>query len=351
MSPSDVEKSPGKGQANPPIDSSKTYSMTDFTIHGPPPNEHHGISPPTQSPPPPQISPQYRDFTSPSTSTSPPTPAKPIARQPTQFQLSNASKLELFRNEIGITAVTDVPKNARAATNKGVYHECVSELHKMKFLYWLCATILNLCLLLQVAIGASLTALGASSGGKLAITILGATNTVIASILTYLKAQGLPFRLLAYLNELKRVRAAIELKERDFVVGRWKDSEGKPVDVYKVVDDLVKLYEDAKTNSESNHPETYTASAGTGPGTGTGMEREGAKRVLEGEGNRRDAGAGAYHDASGSKDERVEMRGGHGTWTGNGGRIRRVGRGSEGERGYDGADEDKAVMGRYRDED
>src|SRR5450755_2775462 len=94
----------------------------------------------------------------------------------------------------------------QTACDRGVYVECIREIHKVTWYYWACASLLNICLLVQIAIGAVLTALGASQAPHLAITILGAANTVMAGVLTYLKGQGLPYRLLVYLNELKRIR-------------------------------------------------------------------------------------------------------------------------------------------------
>jgi hypothetical protein len=205
-------------------------------------------------------------MTSPSSAYSPPNPG--VTRAPT-VRLTGPEKLNLFRYEIGINPVDDVARANRPASNQGIYKECVRQITKTKLAYWLCATVLNACLLAQVSIGAVLTALGASEGNHIVITVLGAANTVIASVLTYFKAQGLPYRLLAYLNELKRVRTSVEQKERDFMSGRWKDSNGKELDVFKEADALVRMFQDAKDTSEANHPETYTAT-GTGNGAGKG---------------------------------------------------------------------------------
>ena len=54
-------------------------------------------------------------------------------------------------------------------------------------IYYFTAALSNSLLLVQVILGATLTALGASESSHVLITIFGAMNTVIAGLVAYLK--------------------------------------------------------------------------------------------------------------------------------------------------------------------
>ena len=82
----------------------------------------------------------------------------------------------------------------RPAPNEGIYKRTIEEEVKAKFQYTVSVYVVNIGGMLQIVIGAALTALGAANGPSAAVTILGALNTVIAGLLTYLKGQGLPMR-------------------------------------------------------------------------------------------------------------------------------------------------------------
>ena len=81
----------------------------------------------------------------------------------------------------------------------------------MKLQYSVSNHVVNVSGILQIVLGAALTAPGA------AVTILGAVSTVIAGMLTYLKGQGLPMRLEQYLHLLRMLKEHIEEVERQLL--------------------------------------------------------------------------------------------------------------------------------------
>lgn len=75
------------------------------------------------------------------------------------------------------------------------------------------AALSNTLLLTQVVLGAALTALGASESSHILITIFGATNTIIAGLVAYLKSRGQPMRARMFRDDLERVVDEIENSE------------------------------------------------------------------------------------------------------------------------------------------
>jgi len=79
--------------------------------------------------------------------------------------------------------------------------------------YAITAMISNTLLLAQVVLGAALTGLGASGSSHILITLFGATNTIIAGVVAYLKSRGQPMRARMYRDDLERVVDEIENSE------------------------------------------------------------------------------------------------------------------------------------------
>ncbi|KAL8900874.1 MAG: hypothetical protein Q9207_005470 [Kuettlingeria erythrocarpa] len=183
-------------------------------------------------------------------------------------------KLQKLRTIIGIstpsslmTTSSSSVKNpfARPAPNLGIYARIVAEERSARFQFYFAASVINTCYFGQIVVAAALTALGASGASNIAITVLGATNTVIAGILTYLKGQGLPNRLRMYWNGLRKCREYIEEKERECAAEGWGDGikEGsEAVDVEREIDTIVKMYHDVRQTAEDNTPDTYLPGQG-----------------------------------------------------------------------------------------
>lgn len=104
--------------------------------------------------------------------------------------------------------------------------------------------------MLQIIVGAALTALGAAKGPPAVVTLLGAINTIVAGILTYLKGQGLPTRLEQYLHLLRTLREHIEEREREFT------EPDCSLDVDEVIQSIVQMYKEVRQTAEDNAPGT-----------------------------------------------------------------------------------------------
>ena len=79
--------------------------------------------------------------------------------------------------------------------------------------YAFTAALSNTLLLSQVVLGAALTALGAAESSHVLITLFGATNTIIAGMVAYLKSRGQPMRARMFRDDLERVVDEIENSE------------------------------------------------------------------------------------------------------------------------------------------
>ena len=171
--------------------------------------------------------------------------------------MTNAQKLNRFRERVGIIDVIDLGSRAkgRPAPNVGICKRIASEERKAKFEYYACALLINACLLAQVIFASALTALGAGHGSHNQITGLGAANTVIAAILTFTKGSGLPNSLRQYQQLLRKVREYIEQRERDFAQSDCK------LCVDLEMQRIKEMYDEARQIHENNDPSTYNKPA------------------------------------------------------------------------------------------
>lgn len=164
-------------------------------------------------------------------------------------------KLIKFQSLVGIQSIrTVVP--GRPAPNPGIYKRTVDEESKAHSGYILTTYVVNTFFLLQIIVGAALTALGAAGGPAAAVTILGAVNTIVAGILTYLKGQGLPARLEQSLHLLRTLREHIEEREREFL------EPDCPLDVDEVIQSIVQMYKEVRQTAADNAPGNVMAPKG-----------------------------------------------------------------------------------------
>lgn len=167
--------------------------------------------------------------------------------------LEKPPKLLKFQTLTGICSpplLRSDPTAFRPAPNQGIYQRTIDEESKVKFQYDISKYIVNSGGMLQIVVGAALTALGAASGPSAAVTILGAFNTVIAGMLTYLKGQGLPTRLEQYLHLLRTLREHIEEREREFL------EPDCPLDVDEEIQRIARMYQEVRQTAEDNAPGT-----------------------------------------------------------------------------------------------
>ncbi|KAL8821239.1 MAG: hypothetical protein Q9191_007352 [Dirinaria sp. TL-2023a] len=169
------------------------------------------------------------------------------------FQLN--PKLVKFQNLVGIQSTrTEIP--GRPAPNPGIYKRTVDEEAKARYGYIVSTYIINSFFLLQIIVGAALTALGAANGPSAVVTILGAVNTIVAGVLTYLKGQGLPARLKQDMDLLRILREHIEERERELT------EADSTLDVDEVVQSIVQMYKEVRQTAADNAPGNVLAPKG-----------------------------------------------------------------------------------------
>lgn len=96
-----------------------------------------------------------------------------------------------FCNLVGVPP-SDRPVAKWRSNDRSLYERAVQGKRSQNWTYQLTASISNTLLLSQVIIGAALTGLGASNSSHILITVLGASNTIIAGLVAYLKSRGQP---------------------------------------------------------------------------------------------------------------------------------------------------------------
>ena len=160
------------------------------------------------------------------------------------------ARLVKLQNIVGISVPSAIRSEQpqRPAQNLGIYKRTVDQEIKLKFQYKLSTWAINACFLVQIIVGAALTSLGAAGGPSAAVTILGAVNTILAGLLTYLKGQGLPGRLEQHFQLLRTLREHIEERERDFA------EDDCPLDVDEEIERIVRMYKEVRQTAQDNMP-------------------------------------------------------------------------------------------------
>ncbi|KAF7587690.1 hypothetical protein BBP40_006876 [Aspergillus hancockii] len=134
-----------------------------------------------------------------------------------------------------------------------IYNRLIRKERHERGQYELIDAIYNILAILQVMIGASITALG-PYGDKymLAVTVLGAVNTTIAGLIALLKGRGLPQRPRKNMVELRKARKYIEEQRLLRECGNGSD------DVNSLMKEAIKRYNLAEDIIERNQPDTYS---------------------------------------------------------------------------------------------
>ncbi|UKZ47311.1 hypothetical protein TrVGV298_001529 [Trichoderma virens] len=139
---------------------------------------------------------------------------------------------------------------------RGLYKDTVTQRTKFFYLYHASSGIRWILMLLQLFIGATLTALGSMSFEQgTPITVLGAANTVIAGLLAFLQNSGLPDRYRFDKSEFE----ALEDHIKEIL-----DSGIAPADqaTDQILAECFDLYQDAKATVSANLPANYTSRIG-----------------------------------------------------------------------------------------
>jgi hypothetical protein len=134
---------------------------------------------------------------------------------------------------------------------RGLYKDVVIQRTKCFYLFHISSIFRWTLLILQILIGASLTALGPSSGdNSLAITILGAANTVVAGLLALMHNSGLPDRFRYDMQEYERVEDYI----RSILEGRLAPAEEE---LDQILSECFNMFSQAKATVSTNMPPSY----------------------------------------------------------------------------------------------
>lgn len=142
----------------------------------------------------------------------------------------NDENLVIFRRAIGINSdagdwsapgmsLPDIETGRRTAV--GMYRAVISQQQRKKRVHHGVSALVWTCHGVQIIVGAALTSLGLAAGSKtkVAITVLGAVQTVVASVLTTLRSKGLPEKLSKPEADFRELQVWIEETEALIAVG------------------------------------------------------------------------------------------------------------------------------------
>ena len=127
-------------------------------------------------------------------------------------------KLLIFQTLTGIDTapvVTRSGHSVRTANNIGIYTRVVRNERWTKKTARVVSALSNICLGLQIVMGAAVTAAAASRASYSNITGLGAVATITASIVAYVRGSGQPEKLRHEESRWKWVREYMEQRERE----------------------------------------------------------------------------------------------------------------------------------------
>lgn len=112
-------------------------------------------------------------------------------------------------------------------------------------------------LISQLVVSALLILLAATpSDHHVSLAALGALNGVITGVLSLIRGQGLPNRLLEYADGLRKTREKVEWLERELEAGKREVR-------YSEVVALKEMYEQIRADEQKNRPDTWTPGSGT----------------------------------------------------------------------------------------
>ncbi|KAH8650064.1 hypothetical protein BX600DRAFT_517283 [Xylariales sp. PMI_506] len=183
---------------------------------------------------------------------------------------ANDENLIIFRKAVGINWKHGHSVDASATSlaleegrggvkgrSSGIYRTVVEAQRRKRRQHYMLTTFLYALYFAQVVVGAALTALGPSSADhSLAITLLGALNTVVAGVLALIKGSGQPQRLGKDQVGYRKLQDWIEETEALLavgVIGRDRKEVGLLVEV------AFKKYNAAKASEENNRPDMYVS--------------------------------------------------------------------------------------------
>jgi hypothetical protein len=141
-----------------------------------------------------------------------------------------------------------------------IYFSILREEKITRRLYYLYDILTYSCMLAQLVISAVLIILGArSTTHHVVISILGAVGAILVGLLSLIKGQGFPTRLVQYLDSLRRVKEDIEFTERELRAQRRIVTYGEVVA-------LKNSYDSVREDQVKNSPDIWNAGVGSPAG-------------------------------------------------------------------------------------
>ena len=151
------------------------------------------------------------------------------------------------------------------SVNDGYYSRAIQEEYKAFVGYQLSNFVINSVFIAQIFIAATITGLSAYPSHRVALTVLGAINTVMAGLVAYTRGMGLPNRLRKSRDQYQHIKEFIDYKERQF---RWSakfaatnnppgDANLTDLNPWAAAEQVRKLFEAAQKDEQANYPDIY----------------------------------------------------------------------------------------------
>jgi hypothetical protein len=143
------------------------------------------------------------------------------------------------------------------AATSDLRKKLIQEKKHLKLQYELNSFVFNLLTMVQVIIGAVITALGPSATDHMvAITVLGAINTSSAGLLALLKGRGLPQRLRGSMIEISKV---LDFIQDTSVLLKYDKSRVPNNGIGPLLEESFQRYASAEQLIEGNQPDTFAS--------------------------------------------------------------------------------------------
>jgi hypothetical protein len=189
----------------------------------------------------------------------------------------NSSSQANYTHARGDASLTRALFSFHSDNETGIYHSIIKSERDSHVSYIYYRTILTTFLLMQVILGATLTALGASSSSHTTITVVSAILTVLAGTLAILKGRGLPERFRKDLMAWRDVRDYIWEREGEIAAGMWDTVDGRKETklkdgelgfatglegVWREIRTVQSMYAAVRKTQENNRPDSYVVVPG-----------------------------------------------------------------------------------------
>ncbi|KAH8803372.1 hypothetical protein F5884DRAFT_888646 [Xylogone sp. PMI_703] len=213
----------------------------------------------------PLLSPSPPPSSSTTKAVTPPKSPPPAQLSPPKVASLSQADLSIVRRtlqgdidiEIGIHGLPRFGLFSLNSQPGGLYQEVVRSRAIAQFKFLITTFLFNFFLVLQVVLGAAITALGPGGKNSTSITIIAACNTVNAGLLALMHNSGLPDRFKNDCSQFNEVEMYIwELMETGIVKEGWERDE--------VIADCFERYARAQRVVENNKPAAYVSSTSFG---------------------------------------------------------------------------------------